>query len=400
MLSVKNAESLILSLVTPILDAETVPLDQSLGRILATDITSEQDFPFWHNAAMDGYAVKFVDCQNLPSLVVTNTSIAAGDHNPHQIKTGECVAIFTGAPMPEGADTVIMQEDGEIMGDRLYLKLQPSYGQYVRQRGEFYRANQTLLKAGTKIDPPQMGILAAFAKKQLQVRRQPRVGTISTGNELKTITDYLGHGQIVDSNQYVLSALISNCGAIPLNFGVVGDQIKQLSILVKEAIATCDLVISTGGASVGKHDYLKNALEELGTDMQITSCAIKPGKPLKVATFDQKIYVGLPGNPASTMVCFYRFIKGAIYKLSGANSEYWFPKFIEASTTEDLHSEGRRETYLWGRLSQNSTQWQFQPVANYSSGNLISWAESNGLAVLRTHQTYVPASEKVQVLII
>lgn len=397
MLSVKNAESLILNLVSPIPDTETVSLEQSLGRILAIDITGEHDFPFWDNAAMDGYAVKFQDCHSSGSLTIANRILAAGDSYPYSLKSGEAVAILTGAPLPLGADTVIMQEDVEAIGNQLYLKNKPECGQYIRHRGEFYQVNKTLLKAGIKINPPEIGILAAFGKRQLQVRRQPKVGIISTGNELQEISRTLNYGQIFDSNQYVLSALIKNCGGIPLKFGAVGDQLDLLSQTINLAIDECDLVISSGGASVGDRDLVKAALNNLQAHLQITSCRIKPGKPLKVATLHGKLYIGLPGNPASAMVSFHRFIKGAIYKLSGANSNYWYPTFSKAVTTQDLHSDGRRETYLWGKLQSNL---YYQPASNHSSGNLVSWAEADCLAILKVYQTYVPALDTVEILMI
>jgi molybdopterin molybdotransferase len=186
--------------------------------------------------------------------------------------------------------------------------------------------------------------------------------------------------------------------------GIVGDRPEDIAEIMIKALAHSDLVISSGGVSVGDYDYVDRVLADLGANIQIKSCAIKPGKPLTVASFNHKIYFGIPGNPASLMVCFSRLIKGAIAKLSGANSAYWYPQYIQAIALDDLHAQGRRETYLWGFVTANHNHWQFQPISNhisgYSSGNLISWAGVNALAILKVNQTYIPRGEIALVLML
>ncbi len=404
MISVQAAESLILDLVQPIQEYEEVDLNQALGRILTQDIYSDLDFPHWHNSAMDGYALCHGDLAEFDTLAIAPTDIPAGRFHNFAITKGECVRIFTGGMLPQGTDTVVMQEDVEVNGDLLKLKIMPKLGEYVRQKGEFYQAGKTLLRGGMRINPPEIGILAATQYQKIQVVRQPRISIISTGNELQELSNSLQSGQIVDSNQYALVALIAQSGAIPIPLGIVGDRPEHLAVIIQKALDSSDLVISTGGVSVGDYDYVDQVLANLGANVHIHACAIKPGKPLTVATFDRnhrrQIYFGLPGNPASTMVGFYRFIKGAIAKLSGASSLYWYPQYIQATTLDDLHAQGRREAYLWGYLSCDRRSWQFQPVRNYSSGNLISWAGANGLAMLKVNQTYIPQGESVQVMMI
>jgi molybdopterin molybdotransferase len=404
MIPVKDAESLILDLVKPISDDEEVDLTQALGRVLAKDIHSVLDFPLWHNSAMDGYAFRFEDLQNFETLAIAPSDIPAGSSQNFSIASGECVRIFTGGVLPEGANTVVMQEDVEINSDRLQIKILPKLGEYVRQKGEFYQAGKLLLQAGIKINPFEIGILAATQNQKVKVYRQPRVSIISTGNELKNLSDSLQKGQIIDSNQYVLSGLLTQAGAVPISMGIVGDRPQDLSQIIIKALSHSDLVISSGGVSVGDYDYVESVLADLGANIQIKSCAIKPGKPLTVATFNHKIYFGIPGNPASLMVCFSRLIKGAIAKLSGVNSAYWYPQYIQAITLEDLHAQGRRETYLWGYVTTDQNHWQFQPVSNpisgYSSGNLISWAGVNALAILKVNQTYIPRGEPALVMML
>jgi len=407
MISVKDAESLILNLIEPLRELEEIELGHALGRILAREVHSNVDFPYWHNAAMDGYTLRIADLQKYPTLAFAPWEIPAGSSQPVLLGTGECMRIFTGGMLPQGADTVVMQEDVEVRGDRLKLNIIPKSGEYVRQKGEFYQAGTTLLPSGIKLNPPEIGILAATQNYRVQVYRQPRVSIISTGNELVTfnkLPNSLQSGQIIDSNQYVLSGLITQAGALPIPLGIVGDRPEDLEKIIQTALANSDLVISTGGVSVGDYDYVQQVLINLGAELHIQSCSIKPGKPLTVATFDRnhhrQIYFGLPGNPASTMVGFHRFIDGAIAKLSGANSQYWYPQYTKAIALADLHAQGRRETYLWGYLRWHGQSYHFQPVDNYSSGNLISWAGINGLAILKVNQTYVPKGEIVEAMIL
>jgi molybdopterin molybdotransferase len=405
MIPVKDAESLILDLVKPLGDYEEVDLTQTLGRILADDIYSNLDFPLWNNSAMDGYAFRIEDLQQFATLKIAPSDIPAGSSKNFAITSGECVRIFTGGVLPDGADTVVMQEDVEIISDRLHIKILPKLGEYVRQKGEFYQAGTILLQAGIKINPAEMGILAATQNQKVNVYRQPRVSIISTGSELRDLShNSCQKGQIIDSNQYALSGLLTQAGAVPISMGIVGDRPEDLAEIMIKALAHSDLAISSGGVSVGDYDYVDRVLADLGANIQIKSCAIKPGKPLTVASINHKIYFGIPGNPASLMVCFSRLIKGAIAKLSGANSAYWYPQYIQAIALDDLHAQGRRETYLWGYVTANHNHWQFQPISNhisgYSSGNFISWAGVNALAILKVNQTYIPRGELALVMIL
>ena len=433
MLTVAEVEKIILDLVKPFdpeIDSEILPLSQSLTRILAEDIKSELDFPHWDNSAMDGYALRYADLENLQELklAIASEDIPAGVATSQILAKGECMRIFTGAMLPSGADTVVMQEDSDRLGNFLQLKVKPQQGEYVRRKGEFIQAGTTLMTAGTKLGATEIGALASARCQQVKVFRQPKVAIISTGNELVSLEDsqLLQAGQIIDSNLYALSTLINQSGAIAIPFGVVRDDREELEALMRRAIAVADIVISTGGVSVGDYDYVDELLAKMGADIHIQSVAIKPGKPLTVASLthshlvkwnvnqkvnqdvnrseDKILYFGVAGNPVSAMISFWRFIRGAIAKLNGSNETYWYPQFILAVTTEDLHAQGRRETYLWGKLSYAKGNPIFQPVKNYlnnySSGNLISAIGTNGLAVMRINQTYVPAGDEVLVMLI
>ncbi|WP_271252395.1 molybdopterin molybdotransferase MoeA [Pseudanabaena sp. Chao 1811] len=424
MLPVSEVEKIILNLVKPFapeIDSEILPLSQASNRILAEDITSKLDFPHWDNSAMDGYALRYADIADVTDwqnfkLAIASHEIPAGTTIATSLKQGECTRIFTGGMLPKGADTVVMQEDTERIGNFLYLKVKPTPGEYVRRKGEFIKAGTVLISAGIKLGATEIGALASSRCQQVQIYRQPKVAIISTGNELVSLgsSQPLQLGQIIDSNLYALSTLITQAGAIALPFGAVRDNRAELETIMRQALSSADIVISSGGVSVGDYDYVEEVLEKIGVDIHVRSVAIKPGKPLTVASLtpslhvnpnvnrseDKVLYFGVSGNPVSAMLSFWRFIRGAIAKLNGANPTYWYPQFVKAMTTEDLQAQGRRETYLWGQLTYQNGSPIFQPTQNDISGNLISAIGINAMAVMRVNQTYVPAGDEVQIMMI
>ncbi len=412
MQNVSEVEKIILDLVKPFnseIDSEILPLSQAIARILAEDINSELDFPHWDNSAMDGYALRYADLEDLDNLqlAIASDDIPAGVAIAQTLAKGECIRIFTGGKLPEGADTVIMQEDTERLDNLLQIKIKPTQGEYVRRKGEFIKAGATMVSAGTRLGATEIGALASARCQQVKVYRQPKVAIISTGNELVSLdnSQSLQLGQIIDSNLYALSALVNQAGAIAIPFEMVRDDKIQLELVMQRAIAIADIVISSGGVSVGDYDFVDEILEKMGANIYVRSVAIKPGKPLTVATFttislNKILYFGVAGNPVSAMMSFWRFIRGAIAKLSGTNETYWYPQFIRAITTEDLHAQGRRETYLWGKLTYQKGNPVFQPVPNYSSGNLMGAIGTNASAIMRINQTYVAAGDEAIVMII
>ena len=415
MLPVKEAESVILGLVQPFdqqLDAEVVDLSAATGRILASPVTSELDFPHWDNSAMDGYAVRYADVQSCnadyPAVLEIVEEIPAGYQPQCSIQPGQAARILTGACMPQGADTVVMQERTKREENRVFILEAPQPQAFVRHRGAFYQAGMPLLKPGITLGAPEIAVLAAAQCTKLPVYRRPRVAILSTGNELVTPDQPLQPGQIVDSNQYALAALVTQMGGVPQPMGIVPDEPEALKSAIAQAIASADIVLSTGGVSVGDYDYVDQILAELGAEIHIRSVAVKPGKPLTVATFNPLskgeskrpvLYFGLPGNPVSALVCCWRFVQPAMKKLSGLPQEAWEPMFVQAQTRHDLRSDGRRESYLWGRLLLNAGVYEFHLAGgSHSSGNLINLAQTSGLAVVPIGQTFIPAGELVQVL--
>ncbi|NEO30757.1 MAG: molybdopterin molybdotransferase MoeA [Symploca sp. SIO3C6] len=418
MLPVKQAESIILNLVQPFdgkSDTETVELSAANGRILAKQVTSQLDFPQWDNSAMDGYAVRYADIQagslQQPAVLEIVEEIPAGYQPQVSIQQGQAARIFTGACMPIGADTVVMQEQTRRENDRVLILEAPEPQAFVRRRASFYQAGMPLLEPGVPLRAPEMAVLAAAQCTQLSVYRRPRVAIFSTGNELITPEQPLELGKIVDSNQYALRAFVAQAGGIPLPLPIVRDQPEKLEEAITKAISSADMVLSTGGVSVGDYDYVEQILAKLGAEIHIHKVAIKPGKPLTVATFALTaqenggkgkrsiLYFGLPGNPVSALVSCWRFVQPAILKLSGLPQEAWGPCFVRAHTLTQLHSGGNRETYIWGQLHLKDGAYEFSAAGgSHASSNLINLAQTNGLAVLPIGQTSVPAGGIVQVL--
>lgn len=416
MLSVKRAETLILELVQPFTgqpDQEDLDLLAAGGRILATDISSSLDFPYWDNSAMDGYAVRFADvqscCPKHPAVLEIIEEIPAGYSPQCWVQTGQAARIFTGSVMPPGADTVVIQERTHRQGKVVQILATPAPQAYVRRRGAFYQAGDSVLAQGTLLGAPELAVLATVQCPQVSVYRRPVVAILSTGNELVAPGQPLKPGQIVDSNQYALATLVAQAGGEPQLFGIVPDQPELLQAAIAKAVNTADLVISSGGVSVGDYDYVDRILGDLGAEIQIRAVAVKPGKPLTVAIFPSTgpsagrlrgptLYFGLPGNPVSALVSFWRFVQPALKKLSG-RSHSWGPSFVRARSRQDLQADGQRETYLWGQLYLVDGTYEFSVAkGSHSSGNLINLAQTNSLAVLTIDQPFVPAAAEVQVL--
>ncbi len=404
MLPAIEAEAIILDLVQPFdsqQDTEIVDLETANGRVLATAIEGKLDIPHWDNSAMDGYAVRYEDVKNCsanqPAILEVVEEIPAGYKSAVKIKSGEAARIFTGAMLPAGADTIVIQENTQIKDRKVIILAAPQPQEFVRHQGAFYRAGMPMLEAGITLGAADIAVLATAQCTQLPVYRRPRVAILSTGNELVSPEQPLQPGQIVDSNQYALASFIVSNGGIPIKLGIVPDRPEALKEKISQAINSADLVLSTGGVSVGDYDYVDRILAELGGELQIRSVAVKPGKPLTVAKFPNCIYFGIPGNPVSALVSCWRFVQPTLRKLSGQKN--FLPTFIKAHTRDRLNSGGKRETYLWGKLFLVNGEYEFALAGgSHSSGNLINLAQTNGLAVMPIGQKAIAPGELIRVM--
>ncbi|MDT9189856.1 molybdopterin molybdotransferase MoeA [Limnospira fusiformis KN01] len=405
MLSAQAAEAIILEQVGPPhqQDIELVKLSEATGRILAAPITSELDFPHWDNSAMDGYAVRYADvaqssAENPVTLAVIE-EIPAGYCPQKTIAPGQAARIFTGACLPAGADTIVIQEDTQPDGDRIKILTTPELRAFVRHQGSYSRAGDPLLPAGISLGVAEIAVLAAAKCVQVPVYAKLKVGLISTGNELIPPEHPIAPGKLVDSNQYALASWVMQMGAEPVILGIIPDEPEALKTAIAKALLSADIVLSTGGVSVGDYDYVGQILADLGGEILVNSVAVKPGKPLTFATFPHCLYFGLPGNPVSALVTCWRFVQPALRKRSGLTSEFWGPEWWRVRSPMELRSGGKRETYLWGNLRSVNGETQFiLAPGSQNSGNLINLAQTNALAMLPVGQTCIEAGEFVQIL--
>lgn len=405
MLSVRDAEATILNSIQPLdnqQDIEFIDLLMANNRILASPVSSSLDFPHWHNSAMDGYAVRYADVQQArtdkPTILQVVEEIPAGYTPQLTIKAGQAARIFTGAMMPAGADTVVMQEKTHRQENRVLIFWPPQPQEFVRHKGDFYQAGSELLPTGICLTAAEISVLAAAQREQVGVFRNPRVAIFSSGNELVMPEEILKPGQIVDSNQYALATLMRELGAEVLMLGIIEDDPSALEEIIDYAIANADIVLSTGGVSVGDYDYIDKILASLGAKIHFRAVQMRPGKPLTFATFPNSLYFGLPGNPVSALVTCWRFVQPAIKKFSGL-SQGWEARFLQVQSRSQLKSQGKMETYIRGKLHLVNGVYQFQQAeGNDSSGNLINLAQTNALAVLPVGKTLVSPGEEVFVL--
>ncbi len=410
MLSVQAAEVKILQLVQPLApqDCETINFLDAHGRILAHNISSSLDFPYWDNSSMDGYAVRVEDllgcsAENPVTLKIA-MEIPAGQSPADRLMAGQTARLFTGSMLPGGADAVVMQEQTQVQEGQVTFTNCPQPGAWIRRQGDYYRANEPLLKQGTVLNGPDIAVLATAQRAEVSVYRKPRVALLSTGNELISPQQSLEPGQIIDSNQPLLTVLVQQAGMAALPLGIISDERATLKAAIATAISQADVVISSGGVSVGDYDYVKDIIVELGGTIHVQSVAIKPGKPLTVATFDSStdrpvLYFGLPGNPVSTPAVFWRFVEPALKKLSGAGGS-WGPTFVRAKAKQNFSADGKRETYVWGQLllsSEGTFEFDLAGGAQ-NSANLINLSQTNGFAILTQACPTISAEDWVTVM--
>ncbi len=411
MLSVNQAESTIINLVQQPKNTEIVTLKDASNRILASPIVSQFNFPYWDNSAMDGYAVRYEDVKNCDENNWVNLTIVAeipaGSQPTVIIKPGQAARIFTGAMLPEGADTIVKQENTQRTENKVIIRNSVKFQEFVRKKGSFCQVNTPLLPAGIRLGAAEIAVLATAGYRECLVYSRPRVAILSTGNELVEPGESLQPGKIIDSNQFALASFVTLNGAITLNMGIVPDSPLALKKTITEALASADIILSTGGVSVGDYDYVDSTLQELGGDIQLTSVAIKPGKPLTVATFPRQnssqppcLYFGIPGNPVSALVSCWRFVQPALKKLSGLTEEY-LPTFVQATTNYNLTASGTRETYLWGKVKFVNGNYEFNLASgSHNSANLINLAQTNALAIVPVGTKSIAKGKKVKVMLI
>ena len=394
---VPKAREVIAQFLSPISTVERVAVRAALGRVLAADVISPVDVPSHDNSAMDGYALRFTDLKTdgKVTLKIAGSSFAGV---PYQgaIKAGEAVRIMTGGVVPAGADTIVMQEHVEAKDGQVRVGGGHKKGQNLRKAGEDLQRGQPALRQGQPVRPAETGLIASLGIAEVAVYRRLRVAFFSTGDELVSIGSPLGEGQIYDSNRYTIHGMLTRLGCEVIDMGVIRDDPQLLEAAFREAAAVADVVITSGGVSVGEADFVKDLLNKLG-EVVFWKIAMKPGRPLAYGKIGNAHFFGLPGNPVSVMVTFYQFVRDALLKLSGRDPIEPLPSFRVPCTSTLKKAPGRTE-FQRGVLSRDAAgTLSVRVTGEQGSGILRSMSEANCFIILPTEQGNVTPGTLVEV---
>lgn len=390
-MSVTQARQYIEQFLSPVQDTQTISIRDALGRTLAAEVISAINVPGHDNSAMDGFAFKHAEGSQALSVVGT---AFAGNPFTGKLSAGECIKIMTGAMIPSGADTVIMQEHTATEGDKVSLLKIPPQGANIRRTGEDMAAGQTVLSRGHTLRPADMGLLASLGIAEIQVYRPLKVAFFSTGDELVSVGQPLQTGQIYDSNRYSLWGMLQSLGADIHDLGNVADDPALLEKTLLNAAATHDVVMTSGGVSVGEADFMKQLLAKHG-QVLFWKINMKPGRPLAYGKIGQAHYFGLPGNPVSTMVTFYQFVQSALLRLMGGQP-LAHPTFKVECVNTIKKAPGRTE-FQRGILFQEGSCWKVKTTGEQGSGILSSMSQANCFIVLDEHTGTLAAGSVVEV---
>ncbi len=385
---VEDAVGQLLSSAHPIAEWEKVPIGQAMGRILAEDLISPVDVPPADNSAMDGYALRYVDLevQGQTRLPISQR-IPAGTA-PAPLVPHTAARIFTGAEIPPGADSVVMQEICDEVDGGVVLPQGIGMGDHIRTAGQDIERGSKILCQGHRLLPQDLGLIASVGIAQVRVYRRLKLAVISTGDEVIEPGRAIAAGEIYNSNRYTLAGLVSALGMEMVDLGIVADDVAATERALLEAVDKADVVITTGGVSVGDEDYVKTCVEKLG-HLQLWRLAIKPGKPLAFGEVAGKPFFGLPGNPAAVLVTFSVVARPYLLRLQGANE--LMPLTLSAKADFERRGKARRQEYLRARLSVSEDgNMLVSPHPNQSSGALSSASWGNGLVIHPRNQTVAP----------
>lgn len=394
MLSVADAQARVLEPFAP-LPAEIVPLTQALGRVLVEPLSARTTQPPSAVSAMDGYAVRAVDVAQVPVDLQIVGYVPAGANHPHRLGKGEAVRIFTGAPLPEGADTIVIQENTTAAGEVVTVRESASLGRFVRAAGLDFKAGEACIAPGRRLTARDIGLAAAMDRPWLAVHRRPRVAVLATGDEVVMPGEPRGPNQIVSSNALALAAFLASEGAEAINLGIAPDRPEVLQELAARAVGA-DLLITTGGASVGEHDLVQSALGERGLVVDFWKIAMRPGKPLIFGRLGPTPLLGLPGNPVSTLVCALIFLKPVLRRLQGLEP---IEPPLAARLAVPLGANDQRQDYLRSELRRDETgQLWASPFAKQDSSMLRLLSLAQGLVIRPPGAAALAAGAEVPLL--
>ena len=395
MLTYEEALQMVLETVQP-LPPVALPLTLAAGRVLATAVVSSRNLPPSDNSAMDGYAFAWSEEISAMPLTVIDF-VAAGHARQLPVPAGHAVKIMTGAPLPPGCNTVVPIEDVENISGIIHLHGQPVIGENVRYCGEELRCGELVLDAGTPLFAGEIGLLAAAGVETVRVHPAPRVAILSTGDELVELGDPHAAGKIVNSNAYLLAARLREEGCEPLLLGIARDTPEELATALQKGLEA-DLLLTTGGVSVGDCDHVQESLVKLGFNRKFWKVAIKPGKPVLFGTIKAQPIFGLPGNPAATAATFELFVRPALRRLAGFPATH-FPR-LRVTLSEAIKGGGNRQRFIWGRLEIGNGTFSFSSAQYQGSGQNRSLQGAQALLPVAAHSPDLPAGSEAEILLL
>jgi len=396
-LAVDKAREIVRSYVTPIAVNEKVAVRAGLGRVLGADIISAIDVPAHDNSAMDGWAVRAADLAAAGDTRLREVGASfAGRAFAGTVGKGECVRVMTGAVMPAGTDTVVIQEVVRVEGEAIVVPPGQERGQHMRFAGEDLAIGKPVLRAGQCLRPAELGLIASLGIAEIAVRRRPRVAFFSTGDELASVGQPLREGEVYDSNRYTLYGMLMRLGCEVVDLGVVRDDRESLAEALRAASAAGDAVVTSGGVSVGEADFTREVLSELG-EVLFWKIAMRPGRPMAFGRVGGAYFFGLPGNPVAVMVTFYQFVRDALLALSGRTDAFELP-LVQARSVGALRKKPGRTEFQRGILARDAGgQWTVRVTGGQGSGILRSMSEANCFIVLEHDRGNVQAGDYVSV---
>ncbi|MGH8686706.1 MAG: molybdopterin molybdotransferase MoeA [Burkholderiales bacterium] len=394
-LHVDKARAAIRACLQPVKELQRVPVRAALGRILAEDIVPAIDVPGHDNTAMDGYAVRFADLGQDATVLEEMGAALAGKAFAGALGAGQCVRVTTGAVMPAGADTVVVQEVVKVNGSKVTIPAGQKARQNVRYAGEDLKKGVAVLHPGQPLGPAELGLVASLGIGEVAVRRRVRVAFFSTGDELVSIGTPLRAGEVYDSNRYTLHGMLARLGVEIRDLGVVRDDPEKLEAAFREAAKASDAIITTGGVSVGEADFVKPMMAKLGEAL-FWRIAMRPGRPMAFGRIGEAFLFGLPGNPVAVMVTFYQFVREALLVMAGRAGDC-APPLLEARAAEVLRKVPGRTEYQRGVLFREDGALKVRGTGPQGSGVLRSMAEANCFIVLEHARGRVQPGEAIQV---
>jgi molybdopterin molybdotransferase len=396
-LAVEKAREIVRSYVTPITVNEKVAVRAGLGRVLGAEIVSTMNVPAHDNSAMDGWAVRGEDLAPSGDTRLREVGASfAGRAFAGRVGKGECVRVMTGGIMPAGTDTVVIQEVVRVEGGSVFVPPGQARGQNMRFAGEDLAIGKPVLRAGQVLRPAELGLIASLGIAEILVRRRPRVAFFSTGDELASVGQPLREGQVYDSNRYTLYGMLTRLGCEVVDMGVVRDDRESLAQALREASASGDAIVTSGGVSVGEADFTREVLAELG-EVLFWRIAMRPGRPMAFGRIGPAYFFGLPGNPVAVMVTFYQFVRDALLALSGRSDAFELP-LVQVPCVNALRKKPGRTEFQRGILARNERgEWTVQVTGTQGSGVLRSMSEANCFIVLEHDRGNVKPGDFVTV---